>query len=387
MSVDSDIGSGSDRSPSYNIGGAPPYGWTGTPGYNPFQAPSEKETFGEVALYERMDRTGGVTADAAQKELQNPPFIGVGSTSARVPGHMANSSNPAIPHRILRGYMRRFDTNPASTDNASDPSKSYKARLFFMWNPQFIERTYAALEDIQQFLNLTNQANGPVNNEDTQPYLKTEVGFSLVFDRQEEVNRFPNHPGCLVDLAVFDLLSRGGSPAGQMTKEALKALDDAGGTVAGGPSSKSLIFNPGIKIAVIFSPYIVYFGNIIDVRATFEKFSHRMTPTRMTLDLKMRLYAFGSLNQLKASDQAAVSSSASAAAYQAGPLGAVDPTTVTAKSQDEKDRLNIQGARDAMSWGEHWIGKVNYEAGATRCANAGADSYDKPDSNIPLAFD
>jgi hypothetical protein len=71
-----------EKSPTYNIGGVPPYGWTGTPGYNPFQVPSKDEAFGEVALYERLDWTGGVETTADKKQLQNPPFIGIGSTLA-----------------------------------------------------------------------------------------------------------------------------------------------------------------------------------------------------------------------------------------------------------------------------------------------------------------
>jgi hypothetical protein len=60
-----------------------------------------------------------------------------------------------------------------------------------------------------------------VDNKKTKPYLQTDVGFQLHFDRQEEVSRFPDHPGVLVDLAVFDLLAQGGSPAGQSTTQNL----------------------------------------------------------------------------------------------------------------------------------------------------------------------
>lgn len=385
-----------DKSPTYNIGGVPPYGWTGTPGYNPFQAPTGDETFGEVALYERLDWSGGLDADAAKLQLQNPPFLGVGSTAGRIPSVMAADSIAGLPHRILRGYMRRFDANPASANNASDPVKSFAARLFFMWNPPSIQRKYSSFEDIQSFLNPTNQANGPLDNADTQPFLKTDLSFELFFDRQEEVARFPDHPGVLVDLAVFDLLSRGGSPAGQVTSKELSNFDSSGnvtGTVAG-PSSTSLLFNPNIKIAVIFSPYIVYFGNLTDVMANFEKFSHRMTPTRMTLYLSMRLYALGNLSQLRAADLAAVSASASAAAVAAGLPKDVDPSVVTAQTGQQKDRLNIQGARDAMSWGEHWMkggitpDGIMYNSNTSlRCLHAEDDSYDHPETNIPVAFD
>jgi hypothetical protein len=388
-----------EKSPTYNIGGVPPYGWSGTPGFNPFQVPNDNETFGEVALYERLDWTNGVNvapggpawlqAGAAKKELQNPPFLGVGSTLAggsngRTPGFMGDDA----AHRILRGYIRRYDINPASKDNAADAAQSYNSRLYFMWNPEVIERKYAALADLQNFLNLTNSASGPVDNKKTKPYLQTDVGFQLHFDRQEEVSRFKDHPGVLIDLAVFDLLAQGGSPAGQSTTQSLPTdqTDLA-------PPSQSLAFDPTVMIAVIFSPYLVYFGTLTDVQVTFLKFSHRMTPTRMDVNLSMRLHAFGDLAELRASDQGSVSASASAAAHKASPLGEVDPGLVSAKTDQDKDRLNIQGAVDAMSWGENWMaGRVTpsgvmYDSGAARCAGAEKDSYDNPASNIPSGMD
>jgi hypothetical protein len=260
------------------------------------------------------------------------------------------SDNTAIPHRILRGYIRRYDINPASQRNSADSAKSFNARLFFMWNPEVIERKYASLPDVQEFLNLTNAPNGPVDNKKTKPFLQTDVNFQLFFDRQEEVTRFPDHPGVLVDLAVFDLLAQGGSPVGQATTRTLPttATDLS-------PPSETLAFDPTIMIAVIFSPYLVYFGTLTDVRVVFQKFSHRMTPTRMEVDLSMRLHAFSSLSELRAEDQGSVSASAAAAAHKASSLGEVDPSLVTAATDQDKDRLNIQGATDAMSWGENWM--------------------------------
>jgi hypothetical protein len=145
-----------EKSPTYNIGGVPPYGWSGTPGFNPFQVPNDNETFGEVALYERLDWTNGVNVAPGgpawlqlvlpRRSCRTRPSSAwaarwrAGRTVAP-PGSWAMTA----AHRILRGYIRRYDINPASKDNAADSAQSYNSRLYFMWNPEVIERKYASL--------------------------------------------------------------------------------------------------------------------------------------------------------------------------------------------------------------------------------------------------
>lgn len=395
------------RSPTYsmtrNYGPPNPYGWKGTAPYNPFQVPDAEDLGGEIALYERLDWSGpgglaGTDISSDYRPYSNPPFIGVGSTGARVPEWMAGM-NPNIPKRILRGYMRRQEVDLLRT--ATDPrAKATNARLFFMYNPSSIERAYMSADALTQSINPTGDPGGP--DQASTPLISyTSVSFDLLFDRAEEVARYQNHPGVLVDLAVFDMLARGGSP-GQSdappdaAEQAKYDATTAGGgavsvTQQGGggaqQDSTSLILNVSIPIVAIFSPNIAFYGNIVAATAMFEKFSHRMTPTRMRITVTMRINAVGPAKQATTRD-----ASVEGAAQTTAALRALDPQQPAA-TDAKRDEINASGRASAMAWAENWLPNHATPAGVAysmphRCDNPQVDDYFRTDAeHIPSNFD
>ena len=349
------------RDPTYLVGGQQPYGFAMTPPNDPNWVPTATDLriSDEMALYERIDWSvaGGATP-AGLNQYQNPPFIGIGSTSTRVPSWM-QGENPSTPNRILRGYMRRQNTVKFST--ATSPrDKATNARLFFMYNPASIERVYMSSDALMNSINPTSDPSGP--DQANVPLVSyTTVTFSLMFDRQEEVIRYKNHPGVLVDLAVFDLLARGGSPGTETTAAlpnnvSYEASSSGTGAVTvtqtGGQQtqdSSSLIIDQAIPIAAIFSPSIVFYGNIIAADSVFEKFSHRMTPTRMTLTLTMRINAVGPEKQPTAVDGVQAAAAANSAA-----LEALNPAK-DVSSDEQKIEMNGAGRASAIAWAENWL--------------------------------
>lgn len=370
------------RSTTYTVGGVAPYNFTQTPPYNPAWIPPLVGRIGGEAMSERVDydtRAQGVGRyDAVRESYTNPPFLAVGGTAtmpSRVPAWMQGENGEI--RRILRGYIRREEVYGFGA-NATESSKRSNARLYFMYNPESIERNYQTLEQASQTLFPNTDPSGLA------PFSTTTVAFTMLFDRQEEVATLVNHPGCLLDLAVFDLLARGGSP-GQDTpwvptpggpddigvnSDALTLPNSASAADNGG-TTESLMFDPGLILYVVFSPNLAFRGSIMAASATFEKFSHRMTPTRMELTITMRLYAIGSDPPYKTASltDAQGASSLTAKAKQA---------VASADSQVAADANNLAGRLGAMEWSEHWIkGKphpVPYDRGPRRVDNIDQDS-------------
>jgi hypothetical protein len=258
--------------------------------------------------------------------------------------------------------MRRTDIYKLGPSTPKD-KKASNARLFFMYNPASIQRTYLQATATADAINPTGDPSGP--DQAGVPYLNmTSVTFELLFDRQEEVNRYPNHPGCLIDLAIFDLLSRGGSP-GQTTTDDMAVQDakfDATADTSGGGAvsvsttgtnqtidSSNMVLDMTIQIAAIFSPNIVFYGTIMAADAYFEKFSHRMTPIRMRLVLTMRLRGVGAEQAATVHDATVEAAAANQAA-----LSALTPLQDVA-TDAKRDEINAAGRASAMKWAENWL--------------------------------
>jgi hypothetical protein len=214
-----------------------------------------------------------------------------------------------------------------------------------------------------------------------------------MFDRQEEVSRFANHPGTLVDLAVFDLLVRGGSP-GQTFADPTKTDDTkydpaamAGISLSGDQvtNSVSLVLDNTLPIVVIFSPNLAFYGNVTGADAYFDKFSHRMTPTRLRLMVTMRINAVGPAVQPTTRDgKVEAAAQTSKAAIAPGETAATDA---------KRDQMNADGRASAMAWAEQWLpgkatpGGVLYDVNK-RCQIQANDSLNEfTGIHVPLGFD
>lgn len=350
-----------NRQTPYNIGGKPPYGFVGTPAYNPAWAPvlpgvspTSNAPGGphEVALYERFDWDKSIDA----RQYQNPAFVGIGS-SGQVPTWMQGDGGVK---RILRGYMRRSTVYPLNQPGLSDAQKATNARLYFMYNPSDLARQY------QSFSLLAGQAtsdtNAQVNGGQQVPAMVT-MSMELLFDRQEEVARFTDHPGVLVDLAVFDMLIGNDvtSYDDVLSRDAANLnVGDAGATTAiSRPTTTdttSLKVGLDIYITIIMSPSLVFEGKVMEASALFQKFSHRMTPTRMTLSITLLLNYTGKLQPTDTINAAAQS----AGAFRrdiTNNKSSVDPT-VKAASTAAALNLNYEGRLLAVQWAEQWTAEA-----------------------------
>jgi hypothetical protein len=200
---------------------------------------------------------------------RNPPFT-KGSSGRLMPDQAGQ--------RILRGFIRR-----AEYDNA-DPKST--ARLYFMFNPETITRDYVSYLDqgaLDPF-NTVYQAGNLVP-----PPSFMDFTFSLLFDRQEEASQNPQFPGVFVDYEYFDLVVRNVVPN-----------YDPNGVSTGGselPDNGVMMVNPR-DITVVFSPNITVQGRPSNARVTFQKFTHRMIPIRMQIDLTMRVTYFGPMKDM-----------------------------------------------------------------------------------------
>jgi hypothetical protein len=104
----------------------------------------------------------------------------------------------------------------------------------------------------------------------------------LFFDRQSEAQD-PEHPGVLVDMEYFDLVVRNVVPG-----------DNTNGQL---PDNGVMMVNPR-DITVIFSPTLTVQGRPTNASVVYEKFTHRMTPTRMRIDLTMRVVYLGPVKDI-----------------------------------------------------------------------------------------
>jgi hypothetical protein len=181
--------------------------------------------------------------------------------------------HPAVEQEpIKRGYIRRANTE------IGDASSS--AKFNFMYNPEQIVRDYVSYLDqatIDPFNTVYN------SNNLVAPPSFMNFNFELLFDRGDEVAATPNHRGVLVDYEYFDLVVRNVVP------------NTSGATNNSVPDNGVMMVNPR-DITVIFSDYITVTGRPINAQVTFEKFSHRMIPTRMRIALEMRVTYIGPLS-------------------------------------------------------------------------------------------
>lgn len=389
------------RTPTYTVGGVPPYGFVETPPYDQKNVPIIAGVDPNNVMYEQLgyrnEQQGGgvlgavtdavygkVVNQVQQNAFTNPGFLGVGSVGSTPPWMRGEDGQPI--KRILRGYLRRETVLPFGP-NATQDDKFSNARLLFMYNPESLNRNYLAYDSVAPYLNATLNPNG-IDQANVPLVSYTYVQFVLFFDREAEVASIPDHPGCLLDLAVFDALARGGSP-GQTTITDVDKFDASAGAQPIVDAS-TLSFDPSKALVAIFSPSIAYRGTISEASARFEKFSHRMVPTRMELSLTLKINYFGP--PPKPVTTTAAAQAAAAQAAKGANVAGLDPEK-GADTQVQRDAINQAGRSAAMSWGVHWIaggvvpGGVIYNL-ALRTGNVENDSYENVAApHIPTGFD
>jgi hypothetical protein len=362
------INPGGARQTPYDIGGQPPYGYMQTPGYtalwNPILTPGQGiDPVNEVALYDRMDW------NTAVEGYTNPPFIGVGSSNQSVPKFMQGPDGTA---RILRGYIRRSQVAAwgtlggldTSTDAGKADEQTFKdtnARLYFMYNPSQVTRQYVSYQALAGS-NPAAQSPESVLSSQSIPATVT-MSMELFFDRQEEVARFPNHPGVLVDLAVFDKLIGNKATSYddilKRDKEALNPTTANATDIIALPSSSvggsAASLQPDIKLylTIVMSPSLVFEGKIMEASALFQKFSHRMTPTQMIITISLLINYSGKLQSSGAFSAAdAASAAATKASYEE--KSKLNPDQYKVASSDEALSLNAEGRSLAVDWANKW---------------------------------
>ena len=145
-----------------------------------------------------------------------------------------------------------------------------------MFNPETITRDYVSYLD-QGALDPFNTVFQSKN--EIAPPSFMDFSFELFFDRQEEACD-PAHPGVFVDYQYFDMVVRNVVPeAAEMSSNTL-------------PDNGVMMVNPR-DITVIFSPQLTVQGRPLNARVSFERFTHRMVPTRMRISLTMRVVYMG----------------------------------------------------------------------------------------------
>ena len=252
------------------------YGWKGSPLYNRADVPAQwVEGVGTVdrtiieqqMAYEWLNSSDGGGPGVI---WTNPPFLG-GAAGRLLP--MLTTAN-GTPARILRGFIRRSEAEIGDITSMS--------RLYFMYNPDSIVRDYVSYLD-QGALDPFNTVFQSGNLVAPPSYM--DFSFSLFFDRQEEAV-VPSNPGVFVDYQYFDLVVRNVVPSTDPN-----AMN---GTL---PDNGVMMVNPR-DITVVFSPQITVQGRPSNAKVSFTKFTNRMVPTRMQIDLTMRVTYFGPLKDM-----------------------------------------------------------------------------------------
>jgi hypothetical protein len=256
------------------------YGWKGAPQYNRADVPTrwaEGATETQRAVLEQQlayewlaSEPSGSNPMGGWGMATNPPFTT--DAAGRLLPQLLNSHGQ--PARILRGFIRR-----AEYDNSDQASK---ARLYFMYNPETITRDYVSYLD-QGALDPFNTIYESGNLVAPPSYM--DFSFSLFFDRQQEATN-PDFPGVFVDYQFFDLVVRNVVPA-----------SDPNSMNGALPDNGVMMVNPR-DITVVFSPQMTVQGRPSNARVSFTKFTHRMVPTRMTIDLTMRVTYFGPMKDM-----------------------------------------------------------------------------------------
>jgi hypothetical protein len=252
------------------------YGWKGSPLYNRADVPAQwvegvgtvdRTVIEQQLAYEWLNSS---EAGGPGVIWTNPPFLG-GAAGRLLPMLQTTNGTPA---RILRGFIRRSEADLADIASMS--------RLYFMYNPDSITRDYVSYLD-QGALDPFNTVFQSGNLVAPPSYM--DFTFSLFFDRQEEAV-IPTNPGVFVDYQYFDLVVRNVIPATDPN-----AMN---GTL---PDNGVMMVNPR-DITVVFSPQITVQGRPSNARIAFTKFTNRMVPTRMQVDLTMRVTYFGPLRDM-----------------------------------------------------------------------------------------
>jgi hypothetical protein len=195
--------------------------------------------------------------------LSNPPFLN--GTAGRLAGSIGDVRHGEDP-RILRGYIRR------SGSNSADPTDKY--RLYFMFNPETIERNYVTYLE-QSALDPFNTVYGAGNL--VAPPGILDFSFQLMFDRQAENASGLMPRGVLEDFDYFDMVVRGVVPDAQSPQ-----LQDNG----------VMMINPK-NITVVFGPQLSVQGRPYSAEVEYTKFDHKMTPVRMVINISMKAVYFG----------------------------------------------------------------------------------------------
>lgn len=168
--------------------------------------------------------------------------------------------------KIIRGHIRR-----SVVENA-DPTSKY--RLYFMYNPDVIERTYVSYLE-QAALDPFNTVFG--SNNLVAPPGVLDFSFEMFFDRQTENANGTMPRGVLEDFDYFDLVVRGVIP---------------GAGTGDLPDNGVLMVNPR-NITVVFSPQLTVQGRPHSAEVIYQKFDHRMNPVRMTIRVTMKAHYVG----------------------------------------------------------------------------------------------
>ena len=206
--------------------------------------------------------------DYDTKWKTNPPFLkGSAGTSAMPSIHVTGGEQAP---RIQRGFIRRADYS--INDEAS------MSRLYFMYNPETISRDYMNYLD-QGALDPFNTVFQSGNL--VAPPSMLNFAFELFFDRQEEAMAV-NNRGVMVDMDYFDLVVRNVKPSASNN-----TLPDNG----------IMMVNPR-DITVVFSQEITVQGRPLNASVVFERFTHKMVPTRMRINLQMRVVYFGPMRDV-----------------------------------------------------------------------------------------
>jgi hypothetical protein len=250
------------------------YGWKGAPQYNRADVPTrwaegatnvDRTVLEQQLAYEWLaSEPSGANPMGGYGMATNPPFT-KGSAGRVLPGLLASDGRTP---RILRGFIRRseYDVSDATS----------MARLYFMYNPETITRDYVSYLDqgaLDPFNTIYQSGNLVA------PPSIMDFTFSLLFDRQEEAMQ-ADFPGVFVDYKFFDLVVRNVVPSNDVQMNA--SLPDNG----------VMMVNPR-DITVVFSPQITVQGRPSNARVQFTKFTHRMVPIRMQIDLTVRVVYFG----------------------------------------------------------------------------------------------
>lgn len=209
--------------------------------------------------------------------LYNPPFHA---------GAVGRQMNYHLGGPILRGFLKRYTAPGAPV--ASDVGA--RGRFYFMFNPTNLQQGFTYDTSIY------NPSQAQQADSNIQPYGQAAFNFALFLERTAEVNANENNAGCLVDLDVLSYIVRG-VPANMATGALAGAAGNSDPRVhIPGTAAPSVVADPtgtfigaGQVIDAVFGKYLTMRGTVTSLTFEFAKFSHRMVPTMMTVNIGMLL--------------------------------------------------------------------------------------------------